>query len=204
VENGVDVPVGGWELTDMHTYTYARNGAVECRRTEESTYAPTSIVGSPVYPAWTDPPRGGPACFDYAGTDVVVNHQLAESTLPQDFAPQSTDATVIDPKTDDAYAAHTYRQTPCPCTVVMKIDRAPQVEVVEEGMVRFRFSDEAYLTELDYLTFVGLSSMSAALAHFGEDGTISCLLPPGTTVETEPLNGMVRVTIIFPTDCGEE
>jgi hypothetical protein len=186
-------------IVDRRTYEYVKEGTTECNVTEEHLYSPVNLSGCPTPPALLESKHRLQG-FKLVGTDVAVNHHLAQSTIPQGRPLGSTDTVVVDSETTgncSVSAAHTYERGHCLRKLVIKSQVPPEVE--KDGTAKIWFPPEASLSLDDAISLVNLSPGTAA--YRSGDGTWAFMMIGSAEVTYDEETHQVTITV---PECPEE
>jgi hypothetical protein len=193
-------PESPQEISEISSRTQVKDGATICDVIVRHLYAPIGQAGCPMPSNLYEIPRV-PPCHRYVGYDVVVNHQLVQTSVPLDrpFSPNDvihieSYTTVVDGVTQcDVIVGHTFEPVPCPpCKTTVTCDVEPYAYDAET-YTELYFSPQSNLSEKDKQTLFDLAIQAP---RQGEGGHFSIVLPPGTQVMQEGN----QTTIVLP-DC---
>ncbi|MBN1583330.1 MAG: hypothetical protein JXA89_21655 [Anaerolineae bacterium] len=193
-------PESPQEISEVSSHTQVKDGVTICDVIVRHLYAPIGHAGCPMpEEAYAMPPV--PPCHRYVGYDVVVNHQLVQTSVPLDrpFSPNdvvqiTSYTTAADGVTQcDVIVGHTFEPVPCPpCKTTVQCDFEPYAYNAE-AYTELYFSPQSNLPEADKQT---LFDLSLRTPYESESGYFSIVLPPGVEVVQEGN----QTTIVLP-DC---
>jgi hypothetical protein len=170
------------DLNIIRGHTQVQDAATHCDVIVRHLFAPISYSGCTAPPELLQMPQV-PPCHRYVGMDVVINHQLVNSTIPLERPWQATDVVHISAASTvvngqlicDTIVAHTFEPIPCPpCTTVVDTGVKPYVTTKPNG-VYVSFSS------LPAPAWEALADLSITPPISSTHGA-SVVFPPGTVI----------------------
>ena len=196
----LDRPESPQDINQISSVTQVKDGETICDIVVRHLYAPISHSGCPLPDDLYVIPQV-PPCHRYVGYNVVVNHQLVQTSVPLDRPFHPTDVIHIDSRTTvvdgelqfDVIVGYVFEPVPCPpCKTTVTCEIKPYANEAE-SYTEVYFPEQGNVSEQDRQTLFGLS-ISEPYQYSG--GSFSIILPPGAEISQDGN----QTTITLP-DC---